>query len=194
MIGRCNGILIVPMCLWILLWLNKQNRLSLIERFIIRVICTTRLFLMLWSFRCSLVKIFWGLYSLEFARGWSEQIETRHVCVHEDLSALLLSESPPHTIMKKKLMWRKLLIISTMQSFNWRFWVIHEHTHHSLSPFSKSSLSPFSRCMYRKQLNQQNICTERICIFIFFLICFIYHLRLGARLFRGWQLLKAPLE
>ena len=64
MIGRCNVILIVPMCLWILLWLNKQNRLSLIERFIIRVICTTRLFLMLWSFRCSLVKIFWGLYSL----------------------------------------------------------------------------------------------------------------------------------
>ncbi|KAG2588082.1 hypothetical protein PVAP13_5NG205000, partial [Panicum virgatum] len=47
MIGRCNGILI-------------QNRLSLIERFIIRVICTTRLFLMLRSFRCSLVKIFWG--------------------------------------------------------------------------------------------------------------------------------------
>ncbi|TKW12399.1 hypothetical protein SEVIR_5G032900v4 [Setaria viridis] len=61
MIGRCNGILIVPMCLWILLRLNKQNRLSLIERFIIGVIiCTSRLFLMLRSFRCSLVKIFWG--------------------------------------------------------------------------------------------------------------------------------------
>lgn len=60
MIGRCNGILIVPMCLWILFWLNKKNRLSLIERFIIRVICTSRLSLMLRSFRCSLVKIFWG--------------------------------------------------------------------------------------------------------------------------------------
>lgn len=121
---RCNGILIVPMCLWILFWLNKQNRLSLIEHFITKWWSVQLCFsLMLRSFLCSLVKIFWGFIAISSLLERTNRNVTR-VCSRR-WSATALSGSPLlHTIMKKLVCIRLFLIILTMYVFLelWGVW------------------------------------------------------------------------
>jgi hypothetical protein len=148
---------------------------------------------MLRSFRCSLVNIFWGSVVFRIlperaSRNATRVFPRRFEC----FSVVRVTASRNYgktDVQEIALIIRQnaFLLIGGFESFM-SLPITHYRDFSNEFPFP-----PCSRCMYGKQLNQQNICTERTCI-ISLIFCFIYHLRLGCRLFRGRQLLKGALR
>jgi hypothetical protein len=128
---------------------------------------------MLRSFRCSLVKIFWGSMVFRILPERASRNATRvFPRSFECFSVVRVTASRNYgktDVQEIALIIRQnaFLLIGGFESFM-SLPITHYRDFSNEFPFP-----PCSRCMYGKQLNQQNICTERTCIisliFLFYL-------------------------